>query len=466
MIDSLYPVFWILGTLLLYTAAGLFLVLVLEGGKYRSPGLVLLSLASLVPSVLVLKLLDLPAPVKYFGALVMALVGLLVSFLLVPRRIRDWRRIKQRKEHARKTTLHLVLLTGSAVFIMPFIWLVTTSFKEEDQIFKYPPIWIPTQQVKFEIRNPSRHTDGIPPTAGKSETNPKSEIRNPKSVFPLSTLELDGQVVRVGEIAELEDGRKKVLVLPGQPHAGETLLVERSKLTKIRRFGLKWENYTDALDFLPEETHKGLLYLWNTVYMTALRILGTLLSSSLVAYSFARLRWPGRDVLFIVLLSTMMLPGAVTMIPVYLIFRGLGWIDTLKPLWVPSFFAGAFSVFLLRQFFMTIPLDLEDAAKIDGCSYFGIYWRIMLPLIKPALAALTIMAFMGSWNDFMGPLIYINSPEKMPLSYALVLFQGAHLTEFGLLMAASTLVMLPVLIVFFFTQRYFIQGITLTGLKQ
>jgi multiple sugar transport system permease protein len=334
---------------------------------------------------------------------------------------------------------HLVLLTGAVIFTTPFAWLVTTSVKEEDQIFKYPPVWIPTQQVKIAL-------------SGRK--------------YGLSDLHIQGRTLRVAEIGELEDGRKRVKVLPGEQRAGETFLVERSALVKVRAFAPKWENYSDALDFLPKETHRGLLYLWNTVYVTLLSILGTLLSSSLVAYSFARLRWPGRDALFVVLLATMMLPGAVTMIPVYLIFRGLGWIDTLRPLWVPSFFAGAFAVFLLRQFFMTIPTDLEDAAKIDGCSYFGIYWRIMLPLIKPALAALTIMTFLASWNDFMRPLIYINSPEKMPLAYALQLFQGAHVTEFGLLMAASTLVILPVLAIFFFTQRYFIQGITLTGLKQ
>ncbi len=161
----------------------------------------------------------------------------------------------------------------------------------------------------------------------------------------------------------------------------------------------------------------------------------------------------------------MMLPGAVTMMPVFLIFRAAGWVDTLRPLWVPSFFGSAFSIFLLRQFFLTIPNDLEDAAKIDGCSYFSIYWRIMLPLIKPALAAITIMTFMGAWNNFMGPLIYISSPENMPLAYALQLFQTARGGEPGLLMAASTMVMLPVLVLFFFTQRYFIQGVTLTGIK-
>jgi len=345
---------------------------------------------------------------------------------------------KRRREIVRKSVYHLILLAGSAIFVLPFIWLLTTSVKEEDQMFKYPPVWIPTQQMKIGI-------------GGKK--------------IGLSTMKLAGGIVRVAEIAELENGSKRVQVLPGQPDAGKTFVMPRSALAKVRHFAPKWENYTEALDFLPTETHKGLLYVWNTVYITLLSILGTLLSSSLVAYSFARLRWPGRDALFLVLLSTMMLPGAVTMIPVFLIFRALGWVDTLRPLWIPSFFGGAFGVFLLRQFFLTIPNELEDAAKIDGCSYFGIYRRIMLPLIKPALAALTIMTFMGSWNNFMGPLIYINSPEKMTVAYALQLFQGAHGAEYGLLMAASTLVMLPVLLVFFFTQRYFIQGITLTGIK-
>ena len=135
------------------------------------------------------------------------------------------------------------------------------------------------------------------------------------------------------------------------------------------------------------------------------------------------------------------------------------------PLWIGSFFAAPFNVFMLRQFFLTIPNELEDAAKIDGCSYLRIYWSIMLPLIKPALAALTIFSFMGSWNNFIGPLIYISSPEKMTLAYALCLFQSAHGSEYGMLMAASTLIMAPVLLVFFFTQRYFIEGVTLTGLK-
>jgi multiple sugar transport system permease protein len=412
--------------------------MIADGAKYRSAGSVVGAVVGLISAVLVKKLVHLPAAAEYFAVMLTALVVSYAIYSIGPKRTQDWKRIKQRKEYIRKTTYHLILLTGSAVFIVPFVWLLTTSVKEEDQMFKYPPVWIPTQQVKMAFE-------------GKQ--------------CGLSTITVAGKTLKVAETQEFEDGTKRVKVLPGQPDAGKTFVLPLSKLTKIRAFAPKWKNYSDALDFLPKETHKGLLYVWNTVYITMLSILGTILSSSLVAYSFARLKWPGRDQLFVVLLATMMLPGAVTMIPVFLIFRYLGWIDTLRPLWIPSFFGGAFSVFLLRQFFMTIPNDLEDAAKIDGCTYFGIYWRIMLPLIKPALAALTIMTFMGSWNNFMGPLIYINSPEKMTLAYGLQLFQGAHSSEYGLLMAASTLVMLPVLLTFFFTQRYFIQGITLTGIK-
>ena len=235
---------------------------------------------------------------------------------------------------------------------------------------------------------------------------------------------------------------------------------------KVKKPGIVWENYPKSLEYLPDETHGGLVYLGNTLFITAMSIIGTLLTASMVAFAFARLRWPGKDGLFILLLSTMMLPYAVTMIPQFLIWQKLGFFDTLVPLWAGAFLGGgAFNIFLLRQFFMTIPSELEEAAKIDGCSYWRTFWTIMLPLVRPAMATVAIMTFMGSWNNFMGPLIYISSPTKMPVAYALQLYQSVHGGEFGLLMAASTMVMIPVLLVFFFCQRYFIQGITLTGLK-
>ncbi len=206
-------------------------------------------------------------------------------------------------------------------------------------------------------------------------------------------------------------------------------------------------------------------YLKNTVSIVLLSIFGTLFSCSLVAYGFARLSFPGRDVLFGILLATMMLPAQVTMVPQFLVFRGLGLYNTLAPLWMPSFLGSAFFIFMLRQFMKTIPKDIEDAAKIDGCGYFGIYWRIMLPLIKPALAAVAIFTFMGAWNNFMGPLIYLNDERLYPLSLGIYQFRMEHGSEYSMMMAASTLMMLPVLTVFFFAQRYFIQGVTLTGVK-
>ncbi|MBI3920296.1 MAG: carbohydrate ABC transporter permease [Armatimonadetes bacterium] len=219
-------------------------------------------------------------------------------------------------------------------------------------------------------------------------------------------------------------------------------------------------NYRAALQYLPLTK-----YLWNTLLLVFFTVLGELAACSMVAYSFARLQWPGRDVLFALLLATMMLPGQVTMIPVFLIFKHLGWYNTLKPLWIGSFFGNAFFIFMLRQFMRTIPKDLEEAARIDGCGYFGCYWRIILPLLKPALAAVGIFTFMNTWNNFMGPLIYLNDQRLYPLSLGLFQFRLEHSTDFGMLMSASTLMTLPVVAVFFVAQKHFIQGVTLTGMK-
>jgi len=222
-----------------------------------------------------------------------------------------------------------------------------------------------------------------------------------------------------------------------------------------------WRNYLDALTRFP-----FLNCLKNTVYLVIMNMLGVFLSCPLVAYSFARLEWRGRDLCFILLLSTMMLPFAVTMIPLYILFRNLGWLNTFKPLWVRAFFGSPYYIFLLRQFFMTLPGDLEDAARIDGCSSYGIYWRILLPLIKPALIVVGIFTFLNTWNDFLGPLIYINSINNYTLTLGLQYFQsGGYGTQWHWLMAASFATILPIIVVFFIFQRYFLQGIVLTGLK-
>lgn len=221
-----------------------------------------------------------------------------------------------------------------------------------------------------------------------------------------------------------------------------------------------WSNYPESLAFVPV-----LLYIRNTVFIAACRVIGVLISSSLVAYGFSRIRWPGRDVVFFIVLATMMLPYQVTMVPLYIIFSKLGWVGSYKPLIVPAFFGLPFFIFLLRQFFMSIPEELCDAARIDGCSEFGIFTRIVLPLSKPALLAVALFETVWDWNDFIRPLIYINEMDKFTISLGLSLFSDQHHWQWGLLMAATTVSILPIVVFFFLAQRVFIEGITLTGMK-
>lgn len=263
----------------------------------------------------------------------------------------------------------IALFAGALLMLVPFLWLVSTSLKEQRQIFLYPPQWIP----------------------------------NP----------------------------------------------------------LRWQNYPEALTQLPFAR-----YTLNTLLVTMITMVGVLLTSSLAAYGFARLRFPGRDLIFMVLLSTLMLPYAVIMIPQYIMFKYLGWIDTYLPLVVPPYFGGGiFNIFLLRQFFRTIPVDMTDAARIDGAGDGRIYAQIMLPLAGPALAVVAIFTFINSWNDFLGPLIYLSSQDKYTIALGLSTFKGLYSTQWQYLMAASTVVIVPIIVLFFLTQRYFVQGIVTTGTK-
>jgi len=224
---------------------------------------------------------------------------------------------------------------------------------------------------------------------------------------------------------------------------------------------IRWDNYLEVFDRMP-----FLAYLRNTTFITVFTILGTVLSSSLVAYAFACLKWPGRDKLFLFVVATMMLPLHVIMVPLFVIFKELHWLNTYKPLIIPAWLGGgAFNIFLLRQFFLGIPKELFDAARIDGCSEFRIYRTIAMPLARPALITVAILTFMFAWNDFLGPLIYLSEQSKNTLALGLALFVGQHATEWGILMAASILMMIPMVAIFFFFQRYFIKGFTMSGLK-
>ncbi len=224
---------------------------------------------------------------------------------------------------------------------------------------------------------------------------------------------------------------------------------------------LEWSNFIEAINYFPFWR-----YLRNSTIVTVLCVLGQVFSAAFVAYGFAKLRWRGRDALFFIVLATLMIPAQVTMIPQYVIFTRLGWVDTLLPLIVPSFFGGgAFNIFLFRQYYRTIPRDYSDAARIDGCSELRIFWQIVLPQAKPAMATAGIFAFLWTWNDFMGPVIYLHSPRNFTLPIGLRAFQQQTGTEWDLLMAASLIVMLPIIVLFFVLQRYFVEGMNMTGLK-
>lgn len=222
-----------------------------------------------------------------------------------------------------------------------------------------------------------------------------------------------------------------------------------------------WDNYPKVFRMIP-----FLNFFKNSVFVSGMAVIGELFSASLVAYSFARLRFPGRNVLFMIVLATMMVPFPVTMVPTFIVFKLLGWVGTYLPLILPPFFGPAFSIFMLRQFFLTINPELDEAAKVDGANEFTIYWRIILPLAKPALATIAIFSFMANWNDFMGPLIYLNNSEMYTLALGvnyLRSFRGGG--DLSVQMAASIMFMLPCITLYFIAQRNIVQGIVTTGLK-
>jgi multiple sugar transport system permease protein len=284
--------------------------------------------------------------------------------MLRPRRIS----YKQVRSVVREILTHIVLLPAAFVFLLPFLWMISTSLKTDTQLYAYPPIWIP----------------------------------NP----------------------------------------------------------LKWANYSETVVYIP-----FFLYLKNTLVIAVSSTFGAVLSCSLVAYSLSRINWPGRQVLLILTIATLMLPFQVTLVPLFIVFKKLGWVGDFRPLILPAFFGNAYYIFLLRQFFMTIPMELSDAARIDGAGERRIFWSIILPLVKPALATIVIFEFIRQWRDFLYPVIYLSDQNMYTLSLGLQQYSSEHGREWGLLMAASVLITMPIILLFFFTQKTFVQGITLTGIK-
>jgi multiple sugar transport system permease protein len=390
---------------------------------------------------------------------------------------------------AKNLATHLGLIAGSIIFGLPLAWMLATSFREDGEISSGNGIrWIPMVQVKepYKDRNlpyfsavvNGQSIEGVP-LSTHANGNIVLEIRRPLSLIGQAANLPSNALTEIPEpkpevlvqtpsgarqgldLETLPDGRHRVHMLQ---QSGSDLVVEAGRLAPVTRPGIRWQNYSEALEFLPPETVYGLVYVRNTLIIVLLSVIGAVFSSAIVAYAFARLKFPGNKFLFSVLLSTMMLPAAVTLMPQFMIFRELGWIDTLKPLWVPAFFASAFNVFMLRQFFAGVPIELEEAAKLDGCSVPRTFWSVTLPQIKPALATIAIWTAVASWNNFTGPLIYISSPKNMPIAYAVQLFQGVRNDEPALLMAFVTLSVIPVVLLFLFAQRYFLQSAAASGL--
>ena len=315
------------------------------------------------------------------------------------------------------------LLLMSAVFMVPFVWMLSTSLKHESRIFPKPgepPQWIPTTEERDEEGRRLVTYDG------------RSGVELGRNEYGQMVLEIDGESTAAWpEDVEIQ-----------------------------QKLGLHWQNYVRAFEII-----NFFNSLRNTLFICFTVVLGIVFSCSLVAYSFARIPWKGRDVAFIICLATMMLPYQVTLIPLFALYAKLGWVGSFKPLIVPYLFGTPFYIFLLRQFFLGIPQDLSAAARIDGCNEFGIFAQIILPLSKPALATTGLFMFLFQWGDFLNPLIYLQHDRQYTLAIALQQFQSQHGSAWGPLMAMSTVVTIPIILLFFLTQRTFIQGITLTGLK-
>ncbi len=230
----------------------------------------------------------------------------------------------------------------------------------------------------------------------------------------------------------------------------------------------QWGNYAKVFTLFRYPVGRWFL---NTCFLVVMSTLGTIISATLVAFGFARFRFRGKNLLFMITLGTMMLPSQVTLIPQFLLFHKMGWVNTFKPLWIPAWFGGgAFNIFLLRQFFMTLPMEFDEAAKIDGAGYWRILWTVLMPLCKPVLATVGIISFMAHWNDFMGPLVYLNQPQKYTISVGLRFFSENPDSAYGeplrhILMAATVMSIIPCLAIFFAGQTYFVRGIVMSGIK-
>ena len=366
-----------------------------------------------------------------------------------------------------KLTAYILLLGGAGFFLLPLLWMFSTALKPVEQTMTLPPQWLPRA---YEIERDGQRVEvrrGDTPIVAPSLL---VRAEGGGAAFAVSAAEVadgrwhpagasgPGTAVTVLQEIPASAAKPWMLVYEGKGTLADAVPADRI----TARVAPRWENFGGAIKAMRHFPR----YLANTLLLCILNVIVTLISSSLAAYGFSRIDWRGRDRVFLVAMGTMMIPFPVVMVPLYSLFRAMGWIGTLQPLWVGSFCAGAFNVFLLRQFFRTIPQDLTEAARIDGCSEFRILWQIILPLCRPALVVVGLFTFLGTWNDFLGPLLYLTDQKDFTLALGLQCYQSqSGGTEWHYLMAASTLVILPVIVLFLLAQRSFIEGISMTGLK-
>jgi multiple sugar transport system permease protein len=325
----------------------------------------------------------------------------------------------------------LVLAAGAVIILVPLCYMISISLRDRSQVRQGSLELIPMRQIEV-------------PVNGKDE--------------PLYNVTIDGQTSQMALLKKAPGG-KGIFADPAKPDQTYDLILKDQ--TVVRVIDIHPENYPESLTSQPFDR-----YFLNTMLVTFASMAGMLFSCSLVAYGFSRFRARWLNILFLVLLSTIMLPRQVTLIPVYVLFQKIGWVDTLLPLIVPAFFANAYDVFLLRQFFMTIPLDLDEAAKLDGASPFQILLHIILPMARPAIVAVAIFHFLYSWNDFYEPLIFLHSPQNWTMAVGLQTFNALYAVNTHLIMAASVVMIVPPILLFFFSQKIFTQGVVITRLAE
>ena len=356
----------------------------------------------------------------------------------------------QKRQQARKfrnffksLLSHGIIIFIGLFFLVPFLWMLLTAFKSGQDVFHTPPRWLPYDNLRVDVNG---------------EQLPLYNVQTENGLKQLAAVKI------VEGVGTFVDPANPVHQMEYEIQQGATKIAE-----PVMHISFNWQNFPDAME---RGSRPGIgasfwVYFKNSLIIAFFSITGTLLSNTPVAYAFARLKFPGRDILFVIILATMMLPFQVTMIPIYLFFNDfLGWGNTFLPLIIPTFFANAYDVFLLRQFFRTIPEEMCDAARVDGASEWQIFTRIVLPLSVPVLATVTVFTFLWAWNDFTGPLLFLTSPKNFTMALGLQDFQSQRTMVWNQLMAAATVFTVPIVIAFFFAQKTFIQGIKLTGSKE